>query len=245
MLSEEEIASIYGNDLLGVSEPEEPDRPGEGGNEGNSGSGGNGGSGGSGSPGGSGGSSQEIQEPEESHQPPFSDVPEGAWYEEAVRYVRENDLMEGTSSDSFEPAAELTRAMMAQLLYNRAGRPDVSKNGVFDDVSGSRWYADAVAWAASEGIVNGVTESRFAPDQPITREQLAAMMYRYAGSPEVSDLTLQFSDADEVSDYAADAVRWAVSEGVINGNDDGTLNPAGNTTRAETAQLLMNYFSRR
>lgn len=315
VLSEEEIASIYGTDLLGVSEPEEPDQPGEGGNSGSGGSGGSGGS----SPvvryevnlpsdteqgsvtadaqrvsagsivtvtaepkdgyelesltvtDGEGNAVEltdlgggtftfrmpsssvtvsavftEIQEPsEEPQELPFGDVAEGVWYEEAVRYVRENGLMEGTSADTFEPAAGLTRAMMAQLLYNRAGRPAVSEGSGFDDVNGDQWYADAVAWAAAEGIVNGVTESLFAPDQPITREQLAVMMYRYAGSPEVSDLTLEFSDADRVSDYAEAAVCWAVSEGVMNGNDGGTLNPAGNTTRAEAAQLLMNYFSGR
>ena len=174
---------------------------------------------------------------------PFSDVSADSWYYDAVKYVHDNGMMHGVSYASFSPNAPLTRAMLAQVLYNRENTPAVGTTGVFSDVPAGQWYTDAVNWAAGQGIVNGVGNGRFAPNTPITREQLAVMLFRYAGSPEAPETALNFSDASQTSSYALPAVRWAVSEGIVNGNADGTLNPTGNATRAETAQMLMNFFA--
>ena len=172
---------------------------------------------------------------------PFSDVSSDSWYYNAVKYVYGNGMMNGVSSVSFSPSSQLTRAMLAQVLYNRENAPAVETTGVFSDVLPGHWYTNAVNWAAGKGIVSGVGDDKFAPNTPITREQLVVMLYRYVDSPEVSETSLNFSDANQVSGYALTAIRWAVAENIINGNTNGTLNPTGNATRAEVAQILMNF----
>lgn len=172
---------------------------------------------------------------------PFTDVKVGTWYYDAVAFVYENGLMQGTSATRFSPDSSLTRAMLAQILYNRAGKPTVKDKSAFTDVANDAWYADAVIWAYGEGIVSGVGGGKFAPDASITREQLAAMLYRAAGSPEVQETTLTFNDASKVSSYAKSAICWAVEEGIVTGKGGSRLDPTGTATRAEVAQMLARF----
>lgn len=171
----------------------------------------------------------------------FTDVKVGSWYYDAVTFVYENGLMQGTSATRFSPDSSLTRAMLAQILYNRAGKPTVKDKSAFTDVANDAWYADAVIWAYGEGIVSGVGGGKFAPDASITREQLAAMLYRAAGSPEVQETTLTFNDASKVSSYAKSAICWAVEEGIVTGKGGNRLDPTGTATRAEVAQMLARF----
>ena len=176
---------------------------------------------------------------------PFEDTPEGAWYYGAVSYVYSNGLMDGTGAAAFEPEANMTRAMLVTILWRMEGEPVVNYLMPFNDVDGSAWYAEAVRWAASEGIVTGVSATEFAPNAEITREQLAAILYRYAGAPVGGGMAVsEFTDGASVSDYAADAVTWALSEGILTGMGDGTLAPQGTATRAHAAAMLMRFAER-
>ncbi|WP_325198988.1 InlB B-repeat-containing protein [Oscillibacter sp.] len=174
--------------------------------------------------------------------PAFSDLDAGAWYHEAVNFVLEKGLMNGYADGTFRPAGTLSRAMLAQILYNREGRPAVTGGKVFADVDPGGWCADAVAWAAERGVADGYDGGLFRPDAPITRQQLAVMLWRYAGSPAAADGSLDFTDADQAGDYALEALRWAVERGVMNGRGGGLLDPRGLATRAQTAQMLKNYL---
>lgn len=174
---------------------------------------------------------------------PFTDVPESAWYFDEVQYVYENDLMRGVSQDAFAPEATLTRAMLVTILYRMAGEPEVEEKTSFTDVPADCWYSDAVAWAREMQIAVGYSETLFAPDDAITREQLVTMQYRYAeltgtdvsAAAELSD----FRDAGSVSTWARDAMQWAVAAQIVYGGEDGSLLPNGNATRAEAAAILM------
>lgn len=170
----------------------------------------------------------------------FSDLDTGAWYHEAVDYVLSEGLMNGYSNGTFRPNSVLTRAQFAQILYNREGRPAVTGGGGFTDVPSGAWCADAVAWAAERGLVGGYGNGRFGPDNSITREQLAVMLWRYAGSPAASGEELRFTDADRAGGYALEALRWAVETGVMSGRGGGILDPKGPATRAQAAQILKN-----
>ena len=233
---------------------------------------------------------------------PFSDVSEGDWYYEAVRFVQEQGLMNGIGNGNFAPNAQLSRAQLAQILFNKEGRPGVNYLLTFPDVAGEAWYTEAVRWAASQGIaggygnglfgpndnlsraqfaqilfnregrpvvnyllqygdvaegawyteairwatsqgiVGGYGNGMFGPNDNITREQLAVMLWRYAGSPAATDKELHFTDADKASGYALEALRWAVENGILNGYGDGRLGPQGLATRAQVAQMLMNFL---
>ena len=176
---------------------------------------------------------------------PFTDVAADAWYYDAVEYVYDNDLMNGTSSTVFAPNATLTRGMLATVLWRMEGSPVVNYALPFEDVSGGQWYTEAIRWAASVGVVNGTSATTYAPNANITREQLATMLYRYAayksGSVSTSASLSGFTDAGSVSDYAADAMEWAVAEEIIGGMTSTTLVPQGSATRAQTATMLMRY----
>lgn len=173
----------------------------------------------------------------------FEDLDAGAWYHEAVDFVVRGGLMNGFSGTRFGPDAPLSRAQLAQILYNIEGMPPVSDGGgVFADVTGGVWFAPAVAWAAENGIVDGYGNGLFGPDDNITREQLAVMLWRYAGRPEATISELPFADAGQVSHYAVDAMRWAVEKGVVTGKGGGILDPQGLATRAQTAQMLLNFM---
>lgn len=173
----------------------------------------------------------------------FTDLTAGAWYIDAVSYVYENGLMNGTTATSFDPNGTLNRAMLAQILYNLAGKPEVTESGLFTDVKDSAWYADPINWAASEGIVTGYEDGTFQPTKSITRQELAVMLWRYEGSPESEGNLDSFKDANNVLAYAKDALVWAVANGVVNGYDNGTLQPKANSTRAVVAQMLMNLLA--
>ncbi len=176
---------------------------------------------------------------------PFPDVAEGDWFYDAVRYAYENSLMDGVGDNLFAPNSETTRAQLVTILYRLEGEPEVSGTSGFTDVAADTWYTDAVAWAAANGIVNGVSETEFAPGKDITREQLATILFRYAEAKgyDVSaraDLSA-YPDADQIQSYAAESVAWAVAEGLIQGFEDNTLRPAGNATRAQIATILMRF----
>lgn len=166
----------------------------------------------------------------------------GTWYHEAVDYVLRNGLMGGYGGGRFGPNDYLSRAQFAQILFNKEGRPGVNYLMDFSDVTDEAWFAEAVRWAAAMGIVGGYGNGKFGPNDPITREQLAVMLWRYAGSPAATNKELHFADADEASGYALDALRWAVENGILNGYGDGRLNPVGLATRAQVAQMLKNFM---
>ena len=175
---------------------------------------------------------------------PFHDVTEGDWFYDAVRYAYENGLMDGVGEGQFAPNSETTRAQLVTILHRLAGEPEPGGDSGFSDVAAGTWYTDAVAWAAENGIVNGTTDTTFAPGEDITREQLVTVLYRYAESKgyDVSasaDLS-GYPDAGQVQDYAQPAMAWAVAEGIVEGVD-GTLNPAGNASRAQIATILMRF----
>ena len=166
----------------------------------------------------------------------------GTWYHEAVDYVLRNGLMGGYGSGTFGPNNNLTRAQFAQILFNKEGRPVVNYLLQYGDVATGAWYTEAVRWATSRDIVGGYGNGMFGPNDNITREQLAVMLWRYAGSPAATDKELHFTDADKASGYALEALRWAVENGILNGYGDGRLGPQGQATRAQVAQMLKNYL---
>ena len=174
----------------------------------------------------------------------FSDVKASDWFYADVKYVWEQGLMNGVGGSKFAPNDTLNRAMVVHVLYNLAGQPAAGAES-FTDVAAGEWYRDAVAWAAANGIVNGLDAKTFAPLSPVTREQLAAMLFRYAVHDGMDAVTLaehleQFPDAGQVSDWAVAAMNWAVGQGLINGMD-GKLVPQGSATRAQTAAILARF----
>lgn len=176
---------------------------------------------------------------------PFVDVASDAWYAQAVAYVYRQDLMSGTAQDRFSPDLTTNRAMLVTILYRLAGSPAVDGGSAFTDVAGGDWFASGVAWASANGIVTGYGDGRFGPNDPITREQMAAILYRYAGFAGQSttgqaDLS-GYTDAGRVSPYAAEAMGWAVDRGLITGVSADTLSPGGSATRAQVATILMRF----
>lgn len=177
---------------------------------------------------------------------PFTDVNSDDWFLAAVQYVYENDRMAGTSSTTFQPEVNLTRAMAAQVLYNLEGQPAVTGDTTFTDAAAAgEWAVKAITWAEQTGVVAGIGDGLFAPTANVTREEFAQMMYNYASYKEY-DLTLegdlsQFEDASAISSWAKTAMSWANGSGLINGHDDGTIDPQGTTTRAQAASILMNF----
>ena len=174
----------------------------------------------------------------------LSDVLVKAWYHDAVDYVVEHGIMTGTSATTFEPNTTLSRAMVAQILYNLEGQPTVTGESTFTDVSG-HWAIDAITWAQKTGVVTGYENNTFRPNQAVTREELAQMLYNYAKYKEITlpalgDLS-KFPDGDKVSPWARTAMKWATGLGVINGYEDSTLEPGGDSTRAQAASILMNF----
>ena len=179
---------------------------------------------------------------------PFADVSPNAWYFEAVSFVYDKGLMEGTSNYAFSPDADLSRGMLAAILYRMAGSPEVSGYSTFGDVPTTAYYARAIAWAQDHGIVTGVSAESYKPDSPVTREQLVAILSRYAQykgyENSVSyDYLSTYGDASSASAYAREALNWAVARGVIDGQSGGVLAPTATASRAEVAQVLMNYLA--
>ena len=180
----------------------------------------------------------------------FTDLDAKAWYHEGVDYALTNSLMNGVGGGRFEPDGQLTRAQLVTVLYRAAGEPDTGKQvNPFTDVADDAWYTKAVIWAANNGIVNGVAKNTFAPDDSITREQIAAMLYRYAGAEAAKEDKLSaFPDAAKVSDWAKEALNWAVASGLINGvadaNGTANLEPQATATRAQIATILMRWLEK-
>ena len=175
----------------------------------------------------------------------FEDVYVSDWYFDAVQYVYENDMMAGTSDITFSPNQTTTRGMIVTILYRLEGEPTVTGTTAFTDVTADQYYANAVAWAVQNGIVAGSDATTFAPNNAITREQMAAILYRYAQFKgyDVSakaDLST-YIDAADVSAYATDAMAWASQTGLITGTSATTLSPAGQATRAQVATILMRF----
>lgn len=173
----------------------------------------------------------------------YTDTDLNAWYHDGVHYCLENGLMSGYGNGKFGPTDSLSRGMLAQILYSEAGKPSVTDKSTFNDVASGVWYAKAVAWAEEHDIVAGYGDNIFGPDDPITREQLAVMLWRYAGNPTTEGTLDSFSDQGEISQYATEAMRWAVERGVLSGKGNGILDPKGEATRAEAATMLYHYFT--
>ena len=188
-----------------------------------------------------------TDKPEEPTKTPFSDVKADAWYADAVKFAVENGLMNGVSDTEFAPNATLTRAMLVTILYRNDGEPETADNTVFEDVATGSYYEKAVAWAKANGIVDGYSETEFAPDANITREQIATIMHRYAtyknydvnGSADILDR----EDYAEISDYAVSAMQYMVASGLMNGKTNTTLDPQDNATRAEIATILQRFIT--
>ena len=178
----------------------------------------------------------------------YFDVKPGSWYEQSVQYATEHGLMNGTGTNTFEPESTMTRAMLVTVLWRYANAPKPGANP-FTDVPNGKWYTDAVAWAAENGVVNGVGDGKFEPDGSVTREQMATILYRYTQKVGIdtskhTELSA-FPDASRVSAYARAPMQWIVAEGVIGGsreNGQDWLNPQGNATRAEVATILMRFI---
>ena len=172
----------------------------------------------------------------------FTDVAADGWYHEAVDYMIENGYMNGMSDTLFGVDGSVTRGQLVTILYRIAGEPAVTAENPFTDVEAGQWYTDAVIWAAGEGIVNGVTETAFAPAQNITREQLVTMFWRYAGAPEGDAKALEaFTDIADVSAYAVEAMAWAVENGIVSGVTENTLVPGATATRAQISVIVQRF----
>ena len=175
---------------------------------------------------------------------PFTDLEKDGWYLDYVRYAFVNDIMNGMTATTFEPNGTLTRAMYITMLYRLNGEPEVKAASAYGDVKGDEWYAKAVAWGTENGIVEGYA-GKFAPQDSITREQMAAMMYRYAklngGDVSASASFDAFKDGSSVSDWAKEEMGWAVASGLMQGHDNGTLEPKCNATRAQAAAVLQRF----
>ncbi len=176
----------------------------------------------------------------------FDDLDVTLWYHLDVDYVLENGLMKGIDTKTFAPNGNLTRAMLVTVLYRMENEPSTNRSIPFSDVDMGAYYANAVSWAKQNGIVNGVTETEFAPNDNITREQIAAIMYRYAQYKGMDAVTLEenlhFADTDEISEYAVSSMNWAVGTGLINGKSESILAPKDNATRAEVAAILQRFM---
>ncbi len=178
---------------------------------------------------------------------PFDDVDDGDWFADAVRFVYENGMMNGTGDTTFAPDATTSRSMIVTILYRLEGEPVVDDAMDFSDVAGDAWYTDAVRWAASEGIVGGYGDGLFGSDDPVTREQLATILYRYAvykgydvSIGEDTNL-LSYTDFADLSEYAISAMQWACGAGIVNGTSESTLTPQGEATRAQVAVMLERF----
>ena len=188
---------------------------------------------------------EEVTEPSEETTMPFTDVDENDWFYDAVKYAYENELMSGTALDTFSPDTNTTRGMIVSILYRLEGSPAITERAAFTDVESGQYYADAVAWAAANGIVSGYDAFTFGPNDNITREQMASILYRYAQYKGIDTSAAgnlaAFSDNASISAYARTAISWAVGEGLVSGMGDGTLAPQGQATRAQVASILMRF----
>ncbi|MBR3423715.1 MAG: S-layer homology domain-containing protein, partial [Clostridia bacterium] len=175
----------------------------------------------------------------------FSDVAGDRWSAESIAYAVKNGYMNGVGDGRFDPSGSLTRGMVVTVLWRREGSPEPAAPSGFEDVPDGEWYTNAVAWAKETGVVKGLTEKRFGPNEYVTREQLGTMLFRFSSTapvsvPERADLT-PFSDDEKVSDWSEEAMRWAVEAGIINGTDGNRLLPGGFATREQFAAIIERY----
>lgn len=177
----------------------------------------------------------------------FTDVPPTSWAADAVAFASARELFSGTSETTFSPDQGMSRGMLVTVLYNLEGRPEQDltmqdlENG-YSDVNGGAWYAEGIAWAAENGIVSGYGDGQFGPNDGVTREQFAVILWKYAGGPAAKNRVLDFTDADQVSGYAQEALYWSVENGILSGYTNGQFVPGGMTTRAQAAQMLKNFM---
>ena len=177
----------------------------------------------------------------------FTDAKSTAWYHDGLHYCLEKGIMNGTSDTAFKPGGTATRGMIATMLYRMAGEPAFMNDNIFADVPANSYYEKPVVWASGKGIVNGTGHDLFKPDNPITREQLVTILYRYAAYTGLAvdvdgdSSLLAYQDAGTVSEYAVNAMEWACSVGILNGNNKGLLNPAATATRAEVATMFQRF----
>ena len=171
----------------------------------------------------------------------FSNADPAAWYHDGVHYCVENGLMDGYGGGLLGPDRDLSRAEFVQMLHNLEGKPVVNYLMGFEDIHGGAWYTEAVRWAASQRIAGGYGGGRFGPKDVISREELAVMLWRYAGCPAATDKELSFADVDKAGGWTLEALRWAVGQGILRGKEGGMLDPKGMTTRAEAAAMLQRF----
>lgn len=171
----------------------------------------------------------------------FSDVAPWDWSAPAVDFVQAHKLMNGVGEDTFDPYGTVSRGMLATVLHRAAGSPHSTAGLYFQDIETGTWYIDSVIWCADARIVTGVDATHFAPNEPVTREQVALMLWRLAGWPQARSSASVFSDASQISLWARGGVDWAYGAGIISGKPDGSFAPQGTATRSEVAQMLMNF----
>ncbi len=175
------------------------------------------------------------------NQKTFADV-SGHWAKDAIDFVTSHELYYGTKQNLFSPNATMTRAMLVQVLHNLEHNPKVENTVVFSDIPSGVWFADAVQWAVANHVASGENATTFAPQKDITREDLAVILYRYAGSPHIDETVLTYQDAPQISPYAKDAIAWATKQGILYGTKDAKYNPKTPATRAEVASVLMRFL---
>ena len=171
----------------------------------------------------------------------FTDVTEKDWFYDAVTWISEKGLMVGTDKTHFSPHMDTSRAMIATILWRMEGSPAARGEAAYTDCAPHSWYSGGVNWADGSGVIKGYGDGRFGPDDPITREQLALMLWRYADSPAAAEDLEAFTDAHRAGDWAWEALRWAVEKGILTGRGDGILDPGGKATRAEAAAMFARY----
>lgn len=174
----------------------------------------------------------------------YTDVKEEAWYVTPIEYVTRNNLMNGVGNDKFNPSEKGTRAMIVTILYNKEGKPAVTGKATFKDVTSGAWYEGPIAWAKANNIANGYQDGSFGPSESVTREQLAVMLYNYAkskGTVSTGNTEMKFADNADIHNWAQEAMKWCVSNKIINGKGNNKLDPRGFATRAEIATMIMNF----
>ncbi len=171
----------------------------------------------------------------------FNDVQKNDWYSNSIEYVTDNNIMKGTSENSFSPDIYMSRAMLATVIYNQSGKPEIKENADFTDTVEGSYYSDAVNWASKNGIISGYSDGSFGVNDSVTHEQFISILWRNEGSPNTNAVA-DFTDSNDISSYALSAVAWAKENGIINGNSENKFEAQSGTTRAEAADILANYY---